>query len=382
MVPLQPGARRAEVAQHPAGEVHATTGETRHVAALGLGAVPVEAGQRLGRPSLDGQRVTGEEQRVQESRGVVGVAPGSGQRTQQVDRLPGAAAMGVYDAEPRRRFQPLVAGGRPHRLGQPVARRVEISARVQDPARRDQAAGAGLGVGGGEGAVVGVPERVVEPPVEVRGPRADLPASRARVGCGRDIVLGIAVATAPDPHLRPRDQGVVVRDQRKRLVEQVFRGGVVEALGRPGGRDPQPGGRQRLVAAQPRVVGDDGRVGVRPAGQHPPGLAVQQRAPARGGAGDERLADQLMAEPVPPGVLGQESTLLRELDVGEHVQRAPVQHGGEHLHVEVVEDRGGAHQLARAAELVAPRRHRCDERGWQLAGRHRRQLGEEERMAA
>ena len=48
-----------------------------------------------------------------------------------------------------------------------------------------------------------------------------------------------------------------------------------------------------------------------------------------------------------------------ELDVREHVQGAPVEDGGEHLHVEVAEDGGRAHQVAGGAELVAPRTTRA-----------------------
>ncbi len=172
----------------------------------------------------------------------------------------------------------------------------------------------------------------------------------------------------------------MLRDQCQRLVEEGLGGGVVEAFGRPGGGDAQPGGGEVVVAPEPGVLGDHGRVGARLSRQDPPGLPVQQGAAARGGPADQRLAHQLVPEPVSPGVLDDEAVLLRQLDVGQHVQGSPVEHGGEQVDVEVAEAGSRADQVPGRPELVAPARDRGDQRRRELTGRHQGQLGQEQRV--
>ncbi len=162
----------------------------------------------------------------------------------------------------------------------------------------------------------------------------------------------------------------MVGHQRQRFVEEILRRGVVEPLGSARGRDPEPGGGQRAIATEPGVVGDDRGIGVRSAGEHPPGFAVQQRPPTGGGPDDECFSRQLVAEPVPARVLDQQAALLGELDVGEHVECTPVQDRRQQLDVQVPDDRSGTHQLAGRPELVAAAGDGSHQRWRQLAGGH------------
>ena len=171
--------------------------------------------------------------------------------------------------------------------------------------------------------------------------------------------------------------------QPQGVVQQGLGRGVVEALGGPLGGGPQRTGGQLEVAAQPRVVGDNGRVRIRLPGQHAAGLPVQQGGPADGGAGGERFADHLVPEPERPAVGGQQLLGRGVLGVVEQVHGGTAEQRREQLDVQLrADDRGRAQHGTGRAELVAAGRHRFDQRHGQLGpGCLLGQLGQEQRMA-
>ena len=124
-----------------------------------------------------------------------------------------------------------------------------------------------------------------EAAVEVAGPRADLQGGGAGIRGELDVGqrLGVAAAACADPG--PFEPALRIRMQSQRVVQQGLGRGMVEALGGPLGGGPQRAGGQLQVTAEPRAVGDHGRVGVRLPGQHAAGLAVQQAGAADGRGG-------------------------------------------------------------------------------------------------
>ena len=84
----------AQVAQHPAGEVHRAAREARDLAALHLRGVAGERGQGGRRLARQRVRVPGEQERVQGSGGVLHPHLAAGRRAQQRQRLIDPALMG------------------------------------------------------------------------------------------------------------------------------------------------------------------------------------------------------------------------------------------------------------------------------------------------
>jgi hypothetical protein len=101
------------------------------------------------------------------------------------------------------------------------------------------------------------------------------------------------------------------------------------------------------------------RVGAGPPVEHPAGLPVQQRGPARGRARRQRFPDQLVTEPEVPVLLGQELLGHGLLGVVEQRDDRAAEHRGEQVGVQFRADHGrGAQQQPGRAERVASRGHR------------------------
>jgi hypothetical protein len=73
----------AQVAQHPASEVHRPAGEARYLAAFHFSGVTGERGERERRSTCQRVRVPGEQERVQSGRGVLHTHLPTGRRAQQ-----------------------------------------------------------------------------------------------------------------------------------------------------------------------------------------------------------------------------------------------------------------------------------------------------------
>ena len=158
--------------------------------------------------------------------------------------------------------------------------------------------------------------------------------------------------------------------QEQRVIQQGLGRGVVEALPGPRRRVPQRARGQREIAAQAGVVGHHHRVGVRPPGQDPAGLPVQQRGPAGRGAGRQGLPQQLVPEPEGPALVGQELPGDGPLGVVQQFHRAAAQHRRQQVDVQLGADhRRGPQQRPGRAQLVAARGHRLDERRGQRPAR-------------
>ena len=375
-------AGHAEAAQHPAGEVDPPAPESRHLAAVDLGRVPGEGVQGQGRAPGHGVRVPGEQQRVQGGRGVGHPLLRAGRRAQQGQRLVGLALVGPEHPQPGRGGHPVGPLGQRERLAEEQLGLGQVTGRVPGPAADGQAAGPDGRVGRGQRAVRGELRGLGEAAVEVAGPRADLqgggPGGRGELDVGQRLRVPAAAGADPGPF----EPGLRLRVQSQGVVQQGLGRGVVEALGGPLGGGPQRPGGQHQVPAQPRVVGDHGRVRVRLAGQYAAGLPVQQGGPAHGGAGGQRLSHQLVLEPEPPAVGGQQLLGRGAFGVVEQVH-GQAEQGREQLDVEFRADhRGRAEHGTGRAQLVAARRHRLDQRRGQLGpGAVAGQLGQEQRVA-
>ena len=380
---VKPVLDRAEVAQHPAGEVDGAASETWHLTAVDFGRVLSECREGSGPVPGQGLGMASEQQRVQRRGRVLhaDLAPRSG--AQQRERLADAALMRPQHAQPRRGGNAIGSLGQRHRLAKQQLGLRQIAGRVPRPAAHGQAASPRRGVRRREGAVGRELRGRGETAAEVGRPRADFKPSRPRWRGTLDVTQCRVVPAAAGADTGPREPGLRVGVQAERIVEQRFGRAMIEALCCASGCLPQRGGGKLEVAAQPGVPRDDHRIGVLPGREDAADLAVQQGRPARGGAGRERLSHQLVPKRQAPVLLDQELLGDRLFGVVEQLDERPPEHGRQQVDVELgADERGRAQRGARRAELVAARRDRVDERGGQLrSGRLLGELGQEERMA-
>ncbi len=262
--------------------------------------------------------------------------------------------------------------------------------RVPGPAAGRQAPGPGGGVRRGQRAVVGeldglprtggrsrTPTR--RPPARPRRPPRARPRARARRRPGRRRSGRGRCGRRPGPATRP-GRGAAAASRRA-VPRRPAWSNRSAALGR---RVAQRAGGQHQVTAQPGVLRDGQRVGVRPGrpSTRPACRCSRAARPAVALAARASLTSSWRNVKVPSS-LGQQLPGGGLLGVVQQLDGGAAEHGGEQFERPVRADhRRGAQQQPGRAQLVAPRGHRLHQRRGQLRARRLLgQLGEEQRMS-
>ena len=268
----------AQVAQHPAREVHRAAREAGHLPPLHLLGVARERGQGLGRAAGQGVRVPGEQQRMQRGRGVLHPHVPAGRRAQQRQGLGHPALVGPEHPQPRGGGHPVRALGERERLTEQLLGLGQVTRGVVGPAADRQAPGPGHRIRRGQRSVLGELGGLPEAAAEVGRPRSDLQRGRARHPGALDIFQGLRIAAPAGADPGPRQPAFLIGVQEQGVIQQGLGRGVVEAL--PGPAPTRPAARARPARdLRPAARGGPPSSGRRPAAGPGPGPPAGAAAP-------------------------------------------------------------------------------------------------------